>query len=395
MAASSTAQPPGVVKILRDDKKRKRPVKKRRGKKLTVAESEAEAEAEAEAARSSKRRQPTSSRATWTTTGAYLPGADGGCFGAKHNVKPVCEDTLGVPAVSGNDVAATVYLFLSSTVTAALAAREIKSNGLALPEDTTANTFTGLPMGRAKGLGSGGPAAASRAQKARRARAPAAAEEAAAAGRPRRVWRHAAAARDYSRRHNPAAYRDIARDCHVGARDTLTNTVARLIAEAAEQKDAGEKPRAVIQRDLRSRLAAAEAFAAHYRKKARDATSKLYQTKYKFLKRKMEVEDDDEEQEEGAETGDEGSGASDSDEPQRARRDRPSLHNLAEGSFFAKYPHVLHAMLDDMGHNMQLEENAKAVTMKHWREKAVKIFTDTASTSRAWTTGLRILLSHT
>eukprot|EP00873_Tetraselmis_striata_P041022 jgi/Tetstr1/461286/TSEL_006413.t1 len=62
MAASSTAQPPGVVKTLTDDKKRKRPVKKRRDKKLTVveseAESEAEAEAEAEAARSSKRRVP-------------------------------------------------------------------------------------------------------------------------------------------------------------------------------------------------------------------------------------------------------------------------------------------------------------------------------------------------
>eukprot|EP00873_Tetraselmis_striata_P043204 jgi/Tetstr1/463468/TSEL_008360.t1 len=58
MAASSTAQPPGVVKTLTDDKKRKRPVKKRRGKKLTVAESEAQAEAEAEAARSSKRRVP-------------------------------------------------------------------------------------------------------------------------------------------------------------------------------------------------------------------------------------------------------------------------------------------------------------------------------------------------
>eukprot|EP00873_Tetraselmis_striata_P025919 jgi/Tetstr1/446183/TSEL_003584.t1 len=54
MAASSTAQPPGVVKTLTDDKKRKRPVKKRRGKKLTVAESEAQAEA----ARSSKRRVP-------------------------------------------------------------------------------------------------------------------------------------------------------------------------------------------------------------------------------------------------------------------------------------------------------------------------------------------------
>eukprot|EP00873_Tetraselmis_striata_P038022 jgi/Tetstr1/458286/TSEL_044772.t1 len=54
MAASSTAQPPGVVKTLTDDKKRKRLVKKRRGKKLTVAESEAEAEAEA--AGSSKRR---------------------------------------------------------------------------------------------------------------------------------------------------------------------------------------------------------------------------------------------------------------------------------------------------------------------------------------------------
>eukprot|EP00873_Tetraselmis_striata_P043133 jgi/Tetstr1/463397/TSEL_008319.t1 len=52
--ASSTAQPPGVVKTLMDDKKRKRPVKKRRGKKLTVAESEAKAEA----ARSSKRRVP-------------------------------------------------------------------------------------------------------------------------------------------------------------------------------------------------------------------------------------------------------------------------------------------------------------------------------------------------
>eukprot|EP00873_Tetraselmis_striata_P007032 jgi/Tetstr1/427296/TSEL_017465.t1 len=58
MAASSTAQPPGVVKTLTDDKKRKRPVTKRRGKKLTVAESEAQAEAEAEAARSSKRRVP-------------------------------------------------------------------------------------------------------------------------------------------------------------------------------------------------------------------------------------------------------------------------------------------------------------------------------------------------
>eukprot|EP00873_Tetraselmis_striata_P017249 jgi/Tetstr1/437513/TSEL_026191.t1 len=58
MAASSTAQPPGLVKTLTDDKKRKRPVKKRRGKKLTVAESEAEAEADAEAARSSKRRVP-------------------------------------------------------------------------------------------------------------------------------------------------------------------------------------------------------------------------------------------------------------------------------------------------------------------------------------------------
>eukprot|EP00873_Tetraselmis_striata_P005679 jgi/Tetstr1/425943/TSEL_016295.t1 len=92
MAASSTAQPPGVVKTLTAavlppdaplprppltekelcwmnaadkkqsdaDKKRKRPVKKRRGEKLTVAESEAESEseAEAEAARSSKRRVP-------------------------------------------------------------------------------------------------------------------------------------------------------------------------------------------------------------------------------------------------------------------------------------------------------------------------------------------------
>eukprot|EP00873_Tetraselmis_striata_P044293 jgi/Tetstr1/464557/TSEL_009314.t1 len=86
MAASSTAQPPGVVKTLTAailppdtplprptltekelcwlnaadkkqsdaDKKRKRLVKKRRGKKPTVAESEAEAEA----ARSSKRRVP-------------------------------------------------------------------------------------------------------------------------------------------------------------------------------------------------------------------------------------------------------------------------------------------------------------------------------------------------
>eukprot|EP00873_Tetraselmis_striata_P029136 jgi/Tetstr1/449400/TSEL_036495.t1 len=58
MAASSTAQPPGVVKTLTDDKKRKRLVKKRRGKKLTVAELEAHAEAEAEAAGSSKRRVP-------------------------------------------------------------------------------------------------------------------------------------------------------------------------------------------------------------------------------------------------------------------------------------------------------------------------------------------------
>eukprot|EP00873_Tetraselmis_striata_P017295 jgi/Tetstr1/437559/TSEL_026231.t1 len=51
MAASLTAQPPGVVKTLTDVKKRKRPVKKRRGKKLTEAESESEAEAEAEAER--------------------------------------------------------------------------------------------------------------------------------------------------------------------------------------------------------------------------------------------------------------------------------------------------------------------------------------------------------
>eukprot|EP00873_Tetraselmis_striata_P001503 jgi/Tetstr1/421767/TSEL_012671.t1 len=50
MAASSTAQPPGVVKTLTDDKKRKRPVKKRRGKFAeSEAESEAQAEAEAEA----------------------------------------------------------------------------------------------------------------------------------------------------------------------------------------------------------------------------------------------------------------------------------------------------------------------------------------------------------
>eukprot|EP00873_Tetraselmis_striata_P044366 jgi/Tetstr1/464630/TSEL_009384.t1 len=190
---------------------------------------------------------------------------------------------------------------------------------------------------------------------------------------------------------------------------------------------------------------------------------------------------DDEEQEEEAETGDESSGASDIDEPQRARRNRPTglryricrrgadvtkdiidlyirkrreefesllvdqfgtkwqefyklggtgeeleaaaaakdggggrgggaasggieagpacnhvspagkEHHSTEymprwvlRSFFAMYPHVLNAMLNDLGHNMQLEENAKAVTMKHWREKAVKIFTDTASTNRAW-----------
>eukprot|EP00873_Tetraselmis_striata_P037123 jgi/Tetstr1/457387/TSEL_043989.t1 len=50
MAASSTAQPPGVVKTLTGDKKRKRPVKKRRGKFAeSEAESEAQAEAEAEA----------------------------------------------------------------------------------------------------------------------------------------------------------------------------------------------------------------------------------------------------------------------------------------------------------------------------------------------------------
>eukprot|EP00873_Tetraselmis_striata_P045088 jgi/Tetstr1/465352/TSEL_010038.t1 len=92
MAASSTAQPPGVVKTLTSAvlppdaplprppltekelcwmnaadkkqsdadkrKKRKRPVKKRRGEKLTFAESESESEAEAEAARLSKRRVP-------------------------------------------------------------------------------------------------------------------------------------------------------------------------------------------------------------------------------------------------------------------------------------------------------------------------------------------------
>eukprot|EP00873_Tetraselmis_striata_P015297 jgi/Tetstr1/435561/TSEL_024464.t1 len=61
MAASSTAQPPGVVKPLTGDKKRKRPVKKRRGKfaeSEAESEAQAEAEAEAEAARSSKRRVP-------------------------------------------------------------------------------------------------------------------------------------------------------------------------------------------------------------------------------------------------------------------------------------------------------------------------------------------------
>eukprot|EP00873_Tetraselmis_striata_P002332 jgi/Tetstr1/422596/TSEL_013403.t1 len=57
-------------------------------------------------------------------------------------------------------------------------------------------------------------------------------------------------------------------------------------------------------------------------------------------------------------------------------------------------PHVLHAMLDDMGRNRQVEENAQAVRMKQWREKAVKMFTDIASTSRVWKR-LRILLSHT
>eukprot|EP00873_Tetraselmis_striata_P003070 jgi/Tetstr1/423334/TSEL_014032.t1 len=90
MAASSTAQPPGVVETLTAavlppdaplprppltekelcwmnaadkkqsdaDKKRKRPVKKRSGKKLTVAESEAESEAEAEAEAARSRRVP-------------------------------------------------------------------------------------------------------------------------------------------------------------------------------------------------------------------------------------------------------------------------------------------------------------------------------------------------
>eukprot|EP00873_Tetraselmis_striata_P004223 jgi/Tetstr1/424487/TSEL_015015.t1 len=106
-------------------------------------------------------------------------------------------------------------------------------------------------------------------------------------------------------------------------RDTLTDTVARLIAEAAEHKDAGERHRAV-ERELRSRLPAAEVAAAQYREKARDAASKLYHTKYNFLKRKMEVDDDDEDKGEEAETGDEGSGARDSDEPQRARRNRPT-----------------------------------------------------------------------
>eukprot|EP00873_Tetraselmis_striata_P020397 jgi/Tetstr1/440661/TSEL_028970.t1 len=50
---------------------------------------------------------------------------------------------------------------------------------------------------------------------------------------------------------------------------------------------------------------------------------------------------------------------------------------------------------DDMGHNGQVEENAKAVKMKHWRENAVKMFTDTASTSRAWKRLRIYLLSHT
>eukprot|EP00873_Tetraselmis_striata_P016366 jgi/Tetstr1/436630/TSEL_025426.t1 len=66
MAASSTAQPPGELcwmnaadkKQSDADKKRKRPVKKRPGKKLTVAESEAESEAEAEAEAARSRRVP-------------------------------------------------------------------------------------------------------------------------------------------------------------------------------------------------------------------------------------------------------------------------------------------------------------------------------------------------
>eukprot|EP00873_Tetraselmis_striata_P000809 jgi/Tetstr1/421073/TSEL_012118.t1 len=73
------------------------------------------------------------------------------------------------------------------------------------------------------------------------------------------------------------------------ARDSLTDLVARLIAEASEQKDVGERHRAVIERELRSRLAVAEAAAAQYRKKARDTASKLYHTTYNFLKRKMEA----------------------------------------------------------------------------------------------------------
>eukprot|EP00873_Tetraselmis_striata_P035900 jgi/Tetstr1/456164/TSEL_042932.t1 len=90
-------------------------------------------------------------------------------------------------------------------------------------------------------------------------------------------------------------------------RDVLTDTVASLTVEAAKLRDVGERHRAV-EKELRPRLAAAEAIAKH-QEKARDAANKLYHTIFNFLKRKNNDEDGEMGEEE-AETVDERSMAS-------------------------------------------------------------------------------------
>eukprot|EP00873_Tetraselmis_striata_P042667 jgi/Tetstr1/462931/TSEL_007879.t1 len=62
-------------------------------------------------------------------------------------------------------------------------------------------------------------------------------------------------------------------------------------------------------------------------------------------------------------------------------------------SLFSKYRHLLRSILDDMGHDRQTEEAAKRVMEQHWRENAVKIYTDICSTARAWKQ-LKTMLSN-
>eukprot|EP00873_Tetraselmis_striata_P013373 jgi/Tetstr1/433637/TSEL_000008.t1 len=62
-------------------------------------------------------------------------------------------------------------------------------------------------------------------------------------------------------------------------------------------------------------------------------------------------------------------------------------------SLFSKYRHLLRSIFDDMGHDRQTEEAAKRVMEQHWRENAVKIYTDICSTARAWKQ-LKTMLSN-